>query len=220
MFTISRVTPLLITAALLATQSAYAEMIGKVARQQGHAFISVNGKTLPLSKGAEIMEESVVITGRDSRLQIDFIDQSQMILGEDAAVSLEELNLDPPWWSFKKLSQKISVFQGTFRFITGKVAKSNRQAFNFSTPVATMGVRGTDFFGGPLEAGMPPGQIHYGFMIIDGAISVDNTYGSSVLDETYEGTFLPMNGSKAPTATNVWSDQAISEAFASIQFEE
>lgn len=201
--------------------NAYAsdEIIGSVARVQGIAFTSNNGREEILTQGAYVKEASTITTGPNSRLQIDFVDQSQMILGEKASVSLDEMNLNPPWWSFESASQKISVVKGTFRFITGLIAKQDRNALTFRTPVATIGVRGTDFFGGPLATGMPPGEIHYGFMIIDGAVSVDNPHGSSVLDQKNEGTFLPMNGSKAPTPTKVWSAEAINESIASIKFD-
>jgi len=118
----------------------------------------------------------------------------------------------------KSNSMTVNILSGTFRFVTGLIAKINSRSLRFGTQVATIGVRGTDFFGGPLAAGMPPGEIHYGFMILDGAIEINNRHGKVTLDSPREGTFLPMKGHKAPTPPSTWKQQAIDEAFASIAF--
>lgn len=206
--------------------------IGTILRIQGQVVEQPLGfESRPLYSGAPVHAQSKIKTGPDARLEIRFIDGSKMNLGEWAHVRLDiklkdyrpgkqqsaqagQSVPDAP----KSNSMTVNVLSGTFRFVSGLIAKINSQSVRFGTQVATIGVRGTDFFGGPLAAGMPPGEIHYGFMILDGAIEVNNRHGNVTLDSPREGTFLPMKGHKAPTPPSTWNQQAIDEAFASIAF--
>lgn len=206
--------------------------IGTILRIQGQAVEQPQGfESRPLSLGAPVHGQSKIKTGPDSRLEIRFIDGSKMILGEWAHVSLN-INIkdyrpkqqqsaqtgESAPGAQKSNSMTVNILSGTFRFVTGLIAKINNRSVRFGTQVATIGIRGTDFFGGPLAAGMPPGEIHYGFMILDGAIDINNRHGGVTLDSPQEGTFLPMKGHKAPTPPATWKQQAIDEAFASIAF--
>lgn len=171
-----------------------------------------------LGVGTPVHLNSEIRTGKDSRLEITFSDKSRMVLGEWAYIRLDSYRHGGDD-SRRNESQVIRIITGTFRFITGLIGKFRREKVRLETPVATIGIRGTDFFGGPLAAGMPPGEIHYGFMAIDGAINVSNSKGAVTLDEPNEGTFLPMAGGKAPTPPSAWKQPAIDEAFGSIEFQ-
>lgn len=192
--------------------------VGKVTRLQGGATQTLENAAQPLEAGSLIRAGGVVETGADSRLQIVFIDGSQMTLGAEARLVMDELVYNVAASEAGAVSQAFEVFAGTFRFITGAVGREDRDAVRIATPVATIGIRGTDFFGGPLASGMPPGELHYGFMSISGAIEVSTPQGSVTLDEENEGTFLPMVGGAAPTPANIWEQEAIDEAYASIEF--
>ncbi len=193
--------------------------IGKVTRLQGEATETLGGSSTRLSAGSLVHSGSEIETGSDARLEIVFLDASQLTLGEEARITMDELVFSASAVDSGRVSQALQVFAGTFRLLSGAVGRSNPGAVSVSTPVATIGIRGTDFFGGPLAAGMPPGELHYGFMIIDGAIEVVTPQGSVILDEENEGTFLPMAGGVAPTEPTIWDQEAIDEAYASIRFE-
>lgn len=206
--------------------------VGTISRIQGQVLEQPQGfESRPLSIGSPVHAQSKIKTGPDSRLEIRFRDGSKMTLGEWAYVSLnvniknysldkkrEEQVAEPAPKVQNSNSMVINILSGTFRFITGLIAKIDNKSVTLGTQVATIGIRGTDFFGGPLAAGMPTGEVHYGFMILDGAIDVKNRHGEATLDNPYEGTFLPMKGHKAPTPPSVWKQKAIDEAFASISF--
>lgn len=200
------------------TAKAVTDEIGKVTRLQGTATQRQGDDPRSLQAGSVIRAGAVVETGAESRLQIIFIDGSQMTLGEEARLVMDELVYSVEASNTGAISQSFEIFAGTFRFVTGAVGREKQDAVQISTPVATIGIRGTDFFCGPLAAGMPPGQIHYGFMSISGAIDVTTLQGTVTLDEENEGTFLPMSGNAAPTPANIWDQEAIEEAYASIAF--
>ena len=193
-------------------------VIGKVTRLQGSASELRGTAAQSLEAGSLIHAGAVVETGAESRLEVVFIDASQLTMGGDARIQMDEL----VYSTFNPDASGLQAFEvlaGTFRFLSGAVGRNDPQSVRISTPVATIGIRGTDLFGGPLEAGMPPGQLHYGFMLISGAIDVRGRQGTVTLDEPNEGTFLPMSGEAAPTEPTILSQNAIDEAYASVAFE-
>ncbi len=206
-------------ALLAAPAMAQPQTIGSVTRIQGFAVEAAPGAlNYDLVAGGRVHEGGRIITGRGARLEIRFDDNSVITIGEKATVLLDEFRHRPAAPA-NPGAQAIRLLRGTFRFVTGLIGQADRTRVRVRTPVATIGIRGTDFFGGPLETGMPPGQLHYGFMIIDGAIDVENIHGTVTLDEPEEGTFLPMDGGKAPTPPRKWGAAATSEAYESIAFQ-
>jgi hypothetical protein len=195
-----------------------AGIVGRVTRIQGAATVLLNGEIADLALGAGVPMGGVIETGPGARLIVVFEDASQLTLGAGARVTVDDMVYDAAARQSGAVSQALEVLAGTFLFVSGGVGRDKPEAVTFRTPVATIGIRGTEFFGGSLAAGMPPGQTHYGFMILDGAISVDAPEGSVVLDEFQEGTFLPDAGGAAPTEPSRWTREAVDEAFASVTF--
>lgn len=105
-----------------------------------------------------------------------------------------------------------------FRFASGQISKLAPSNVTVTTPVATIGIRGTVFLGGELTVGMPPGQPHYGFQVTEGAIEVIAPGGSVVLDEPGEGTFLPLTRIAAPTPVRQWTEEEAAEAQDALAF--
>ena len=205
-------------ALILTGESVWAQrVVGEVLRVQGEASATLNGTVAALNTGSPIHENATVATGRDARLIVAFLDRSELTMGENGRIVIDSLVFSPDQAN-RGYAQALRVIDGTFRLLTGAIADADRGAVIVRTPVATIGIRGTDFFGGPLEAGMPPGQLHYGFLRIDGAIDVQTAQGIVTLDDPNEGTFLPMAGGAAPTPPAIWAQQALDEAFASIAF--
>lgn len=192
--------------------------VGKVTRLQGSASVLVAGATSALSVGSGIPVGGTIETGPGARLIVVFDDASQLTLGADARLVVDEMVYDFKARESGAVSQALTSLAGAFQFVSGAAARAKPESIAFRTPVATIGIRGTEFFGGSLAAGMPVGQTHYGFMILDGAISVDTPLGSVTLDDFQEGTFLPDAGGAAPTEPSVWDLEAINEAAAAIAF--
>ena len=192
--------------------------IGKVTKLQGTATQKMAENTTPVTAGSSIYEDALIETGDGARIEIVFIDSSQITLGENAKLVMDDLVYSFTASESGVVAQSFRILDGTFLFLSGAVARTEYDAVSVSTPVATIGIRGTGFFGGPLAAGMPPGEIHYGFMLTEGAIDVMSVEGTVTLDEVNEGTFLPMDGQAAPTPPTQWQQEAIDEAYASVAF--
>ncbi len=187
---------------------------GKVERQKGTASRTTDGVTSELALGNQVFVGDEISTGQDARLLIGFDDDSKLTLGENARITIDRFVYAPGGNS----SQALAMVIGVFRFASGKIGEESPDDVAFSTPVATIGIRGTVFLGGELTVGMPVGQSHYGFQINEGAIEVISPGGSVVLDEAGEGTFLPLEGVAAPTAVRQWSPAATAEAEDALAF--
>ncbi|MGI9399651.1 MAG: FecR family protein [Rhizobiaceae bacterium] len=187
---------------------------GLVERQKGTASRSADGATSDLAQGSQVFVGDEIRTGPGARLLIRFDDESKLTLGENARITINQFVFEPAGES----SQALTILVGVFRFITGRIGNETPLGVAFSTPVATIGLRGTEFLGGELTVGMPVGQPHYGFQINDGAIEVISPGGSVVLDEAGEGTFLPLTGVAAPTPVRQWTPEEAAEAVDALAF--
>jgi len=214
MKTTSFLIALILAVAIQAVPVSAASKVGTVDRIQGSAAVVIGNERRALQQGSPIHENDVVTTGAGGRLKLRFIDESTVILGEKAKLRLDNLIFDTATQDGK---QAFKIW-GAFRFTSGLIAKKDSTKVTLSMPVATIGIRGTDLIAGLYASGMPPGQKHYGVMLVSGAISVGNDKGSVILDEPGEGTFLPEKGDKAPVPPIIWPNNAMTEAFGSVTF--
>lgn len=190
------------------------QVAGKIERQNGTANRSADGTVSELELGSQVFVGDDIRTGPGGRLLILFEDESKLTLGENAQITIDQLIYNPGGDS----NQALEVVVGVFRFVSGQIAKESSSNVAFTTPVATMGIRGTEFLGGELTVGMPVGQPHYGVQIIEGAIEVISPGGSVVLDEPGEGTFLPLSRVAAPTPVRQWTVEEAAEADDAVAF--
>jgi len=192
------------------------DVVGVVERIAGQASrTGVEGPS-PLALGSPVHRQEGIRTATGSRLLIRFIDNSTLTLGEEAQIFIDDLVFSREDGAAQ--SQRIDIFRGVFGFVSGEVGQVARQSVSLRTPVATIGIRGTEFVGGELTVGMPAGRPHYGFQIRQGAIEVAGPGGSAVLDEPGEGTFLPLIGSPPPTEVRHWTPAEAAEADAALAF--
>ena len=193
-------------------------VIGSVERQKGDASRAAAGESASLSVGSQLLEGDLVRTGEGSRLVIRFDDTSSLTLGENAEVAIDAMIYEPAGRTPELGAQSLKFVQGVFRYVSGKVSKSMPDQVALNTPVATIGIRGTEFVFGEFTVGMPPGESHYGFQVYQGAVEITSLGGAVTLDEPGEGTFLPPTGVAAPTPPSIWSAEAAAEARDALAF--
>src|SRR5690606_17280613 len=97
-----------------------------------------DGSRGDLHEGDPVFRGDVVATGFGSQLGILFVDDTVFSLSANARMVLDELVYNP---SGTANSMGISLVQGTFVFVTGKVAPSGEM--DVATPAGTIGIRGT-----------------------------------------------------------------------------
>jgi FecR protein len=157
------------------------DAIGKVEKVVGDVTAVRNGVAVTLHVGDAVFKSDVVQTGAGSSVGISFPDGSAFNLVANTRMALTEYSYDPNSHSNEAL---MTLVQGTFAFVAGKVAHSGDM--KIETPVATMGIRGTT---GVVEQ-QPPGtvsanlgQVSYSFAVVkDFGTDINGAYTLCYLD--------------------------------------
>ncbi|MGB8313207.1 MAG: FecR domain-containing protein [Aestuariivirga sp.] len=130
------------TAVLSATASQStalaADAIGKVAAVLGKPSASGPGGDRDLKAGAAVYEDDKIEV-RSGNAQIILADGTRLVVGPGSTLVLDRFLM-----TGGNTAEKVSIkaLRGTFRFITGRSAKS---AYDIQTANATIGIRGTGF---------------------------------------------------------------------------
>lgn len=112
--------------------------IGSVISLTGSVW-AVSGDTQrPLTEGAPVYEGEEIITESDSNVEVKFVDDTVLGQGEESAVRLDDYVFDG-----EDGSLDFQMVKGVMRVVSGEIVKANPEGFNLSTPLATIGIRGT-----------------------------------------------------------------------------
>ena len=110
----------------------------------GHVeMIGPSGSTVMATPGAAIQPGTTITTADGAQAVIKFDDGSAVILDMNTRFKVTAYRFNAA-----KPADGRSVFdflKGAARFVTGLIAHTERANFALRTPMATMGVRGTDF---------------------------------------------------------------------------
>ena len=135
-------------AQLLAQASAGAARAGVAAAVRGDVKLAAVPGVREIGKdvasGDPIFLGDQVTTGSEGRLQIMLADETVFTIGPNAAMIIDNFVYDPATNAGKVTA---SVLKGTFRFVTGKVAKREPSDMEVKLPVGSIGVRGTSVAG-------------------------------------------------------------------------
>lgn len=117
----------------------YASDAGKVVLTTGTVHIS--GEVAQLHQ--VIKEGDIVTTGTNGFLYLKTVDNGFLILRPNSEVRIVNYSIDAKDPTKTKI--KFELMNGVVRSISGDAVKLARKNFRFNTPVAAIGVRGTDF---------------------------------------------------------------------------
>lgn len=176
-------------------------------RVQAQAFATSDAGDRVLAAGDPVFFGERLLTGPGARLEIVFADQTSLTLGENAAMEMDAFVYDGTGGAMT-----MNVLAGAFAFTTGLIGQNNHDDVLVTTPVSTIGIRGTRFWGGPIDEA-------YGVLILEGAVEIATRGGSVVLDEVGEGTSIA-SAEAAPSEAKLWGEDKKARAFATIRFDE
>ncbi len=150
--------------------------IGHVQELSGSATARhADGTTTHLSQGAPVYQGDVLQTAAGGKLGIVFEDKTTFALGENARIVLDRMIYTP---QSHEGSAAFSLLHGTFVAVTGEIGKLHHSAVQIDTPVASIGVRGTQIAVKIADVG---GQSF--FSLLQGAILISTQVGSVLLDQ-------------------------------------
>lgn len=131
---------LIVTSALLlAAGLAHAGEAARIVFVAGK--VEVAGAQLAL--GSAVQEGDDISTGADGYVYLKTIDDGFLILRPNSNARIVAYHVDPKQPANTRI--KLELARGVARAISGEGAKQAKQNFRFNTPVAAIGVRGTDF---------------------------------------------------------------------------
>lgn len=115
------------------------ETIGRLTGAQG--VVEINGSVA--ATGAELRLGMRVITGADGRAVLTFADGQTVLLVPNSVFWIKDYRYakNQP----RENRSATELLKGGMRFISGAMAKETPEAVKIETPVATIGIRGTDF---------------------------------------------------------------------------
>lgn len=181
--------------------------IGSVTRIENSAHLNRNGRPEILQIGASILLNDKIETGTDARLEVSFVDGTKLTMGADAKIMIDEYIYKPDQGVGRIF---FNILNGSFRMITGNIAKLKNKDVAVQTQVAYVGVRGTDFF-----AGNALGK--YGVLLFNGLITVRNDAGGRIL--SVPGTGVNVAGPDfLPSEVVPWGDKRVRAALHSVSF--
>ncbi|MBB4260246.1 hypothetical protein GGD64_004280 [Bradyrhizobium sp. CIR3A] len=129
--------PALLSAALCAAPAALAQTrVGEAVVIQNEV-VRVAAATTPISVGDSMLRDETVRTGADSAARFVMADSTNLSLGPSATLKLDRTVFNDEH-SYRDVAIRMTT--GAFRFVTGH---SEKTAYKITTPLATIGVRGT-----------------------------------------------------------------------------
>ena len=160
---------------------------GKVIFSFGKGLIKgSDNKLRALKKGAILKSGDEIITKSKTRTQIKLRDGSFFSLKPNTRFKIKSFVYNQP----KKVNKSFfDLVRGGFRALTGLIGKRNKSAYRVNTPVATIGIRGTDYdiLIIPPQKGKPTQLVTY---TNSGAISLTNRAGTQIFNKGQSG-FVP-----------------------------
>ncbi len=97
----------------------------------------------PATLGSVVQEGDEITTGSDGYVYLKTIDNGFLILRPASRARIVTYKVDMHHPTETKI--KLELLEGVARSISGQAVKLARKNFRFNTPVAAIGVRGTDF---------------------------------------------------------------------------
>jgi hypothetical protein len=178
-----------------------------VSHIQGAAFANRNASSLNLSNDATILVGDRIVTGHNARVVLRMIDGAVLTLGADTEFTIGTYRYSE---KTQQGSAALELVKGVFRAVTGAIGKLKERDFKVKTVVGTIGIRGTDFWGGfyfsqALDVALLGGA----------GIYIENAAGRVEVTTIGDGTTIN-SINEVPSAPKHWGEQKMDAAQKSV----
>lgn len=116
--------------------------VGKTLLTKGSVIGKRSTGNIKLKRRSLIFEKDEIHVGKNARAQFRMNDRALISLQENSVLKIKNYQQAK---SGKKSSVLLELLAGGLRTITGAIGKGNKKAYELRTPLATIGVRGTDY---------------------------------------------------------------------------
>jgi hypothetical protein len=115
--------------------------VGEVLLARGEAIaIGQNKKSRDLEVGGGVFVGDKIVTGEDGFVRLLMVDEARLDLRCYSIMVIEKYDLQA-----SKRSSILNLLQGSLRKVSGEIGKSTEDTYELKTPVASVGVRGTEY---------------------------------------------------------------------------
>lgn len=199
---------------LPAALAAGGDNLGHVSRIQGAAFaeqaLDKRHELRPLALHSMVQRGDVLKTGPGARLELTMLDETKLTVGADTVFSFERYDLGRQQGAGAVL---LKLTKGAFLLATGEISALRGGPFEVQTPLATIGIRGTEFWGGYL------GTEEINVLLIAGkGVYIKNDGGLTEILKPGEGVTLRARDLPPPAPT-LWSPAKKALAFKTVTFD-
>lgn len=178
--------------------------VGNVDKVQAQVDATQDGQARALVVNSEIFFKDRCRSGPGARLQATLKDGTQLTLGENATLVIDEFVYDPS----KPGTLSLSVPKGAFLFVGGRVEEQTGAKVRIHTPVGILTVRGTTVWGGPIDNG-------YGVLVLGGEVTLTTRTDTVTLRQ---GQATMVFAKQRPLPPGAWWADRTKRAVASISF--
>ncbi len=117
---------------------------GTVLFVSGPTFlVSADGARKPLQAGAQVRQGEQVTTGADGYAHVRMIDNAFVAVRPDSRLAVELYEYDAANPAASRI--KLQLHSGNARTVSGKGGQAAKHNYRFNTPMAAIGLRGTDY---------------------------------------------------------------------------
>lgn len=128
-------------------------VVGQVSLLIGEArVVRKGGAVEPLRRGSAIQVGDRVETAANGHVHVRFVDNAAVSVRPESVLEVQAYRYDAERPQNNEV--RLNVEQGTSRSISGHATDADKNRFRLNTPVAAIGVRGTDFIVQTNDLGM------------------------------------------------------------------
>jgi outer membrane protein OmpA-like peptidoglycan-associated protein len=114
---------------------------GTVKQVRGEVSVTRARESIKLTEGDSVREGDTVLTSAGASVLVQFSDDAKLLVRPGSTVRLTEFVDSGP---IEGRSQAVELVFGALRYVTGTLGKLRPQGVRLKTPIATVGIRGTD----------------------------------------------------------------------------
>ena len=122
---------------------ASARSVGEVSLVLGRAYLERDEARVLIEAGAKVRVGDRVFTEAGGHVHVRFVDDALVSVRPSSTLDVVRYDYDAS--KPENSAVKFELSEGVARAISGEAAKSARERFRMNTPIAAIGVRGTDF---------------------------------------------------------------------------
>jgi len=147
------------------------------------SVLSADGNELKAERGMEVYEGDTLRTTANGQMQVRMADGGLIAVRPSSEFKVDAFVYEDNTETDKTF---FSLVKGGFRSVTGAIGEANKAAYKVDTPVATIGIRGTDYTARLCESNCSTENGLY-IGVMSGGVVLTNDSGSIDLDASEYG---------------------------------